>query len=390
MRGVNGVSVLESAHPTSTRNWTVNDVRELVWRKFGKRACWLQIQAALELYQGKDVVVCAATGFGKTLTFWIPLVMALEEGRDKVSVVVTPLNLLGKQNVEVLEKVGIPAVAVDGESASEEVFKDIEAGKYRVIIINPELLIGNAHVKKLWKFKFGSKILNFIFDEAHCISQWGDFRSEYKLVGELRYILNKKIPFYTVSATLPRTVLTDIRQILRLRSDTVYLQRSTDRPDIRLMARPLSFPANSFRDLEFLVPRLPEGYQPGDEFTVRKFVVFFDSVREAEDAAKHLMCLLPVHLQHKIAWFHSVMTPTFRKDVTGAFRDSDLWGLCATDAFGMGVDLPDIEIIVQWRATCSLCTLWQRFGRAARGSGYDAVAILLFEKKYLREIQRLL
>ncbi|KIL57932.1 hypothetical protein M378DRAFT_1027389, partial [Amanita muscaria Koide BX008] len=135
---------------------------------------------------------------------------------------------------------------------------DIEAGKYSVIIINPELLMGNARIKKLWKFKFGSKILNFIFDEAHCISQWGDFRSEYRLVGELRYILNKKIPFYAVSATLPRMVLEDVRQILRLRSDTVYLQRTTDRPDIHLMARPLSFLAKSFHDLDFLVPKIPE------------------------------------------------------------------------------------------------------------------------------------
>ncbi|KIL57931.1 hypothetical protein M378DRAFT_52695, partial [Amanita muscaria Koide BX008] len=108
---------------TSTCSWTVNDVRELVWRKFGKRACWLQIQAALALYQGNNVIICAATSFGKTLTFWIPLVMALEENRDKVSIVVTPLNLLGRQNVEVLEKVGISVVAIDAESAGEEVFK---------------------------------------------------------------------------------------------------------------------------------------------------------------------------------------------------------------------------------------------------------------------------
>lgn len=109
--------------PTSTRDWTADDIRTLVEHKLGKRACLLQIQAALALYAGNDVVVSAATGFGKTLTFWIPLLMALEECRDKVVFVVTPLNLLGRQNVENLQSVGIPAVAVDSESLNEEVLK---------------------------------------------------------------------------------------------------------------------------------------------------------------------------------------------------------------------------------------------------------------------------
>lgn len=78
---VDDTRLIQSAHaPTSTREWTVNDVRLLVESKLGKRPCLLQIQAALALYGGNDVVACAATGFGKTLTFWIPLLMALEEG----------------------------------------------------------------------------------------------------------------------------------------------------------------------------------------------------------------------------------------------------------------------------------------------------------------------
>ncbi|KAF8155084.1 hypothetical protein BJ912DRAFT_1013672, partial [Pholiota molesta] len=75
-------------------------IRDLTQAKFGKRACWYQVKTALALYEGKHVIGCAPTGAGKTLSFWIPLLMALEDGKDKMSIVVTPLNLLGKQNVE--------------------------------------------------------------------------------------------------------------------------------------------------------------------------------------------------------------------------------------------------------------------------------------------------
>ena len=89
-----------SVIPTTSREWSVEKVRDLVQAKFGKRPCWYQVKTALALYAGKDVIGCAPTGAGKTLSFWIPLLMALEEGRDAMTIVVTPLNLLGKQNQE--------------------------------------------------------------------------------------------------------------------------------------------------------------------------------------------------------------------------------------------------------------------------------------------------
>jgi superfamily II DNA helicase RecQ len=83
----------------------------------------MQVKIALALYSGKDVIGCAATGAGKTLSFWIPLLMALEDGLDKMTMVVTPLNLLGKQNVRALESAGLRAVAVSRDNANPETFK---------------------------------------------------------------------------------------------------------------------------------------------------------------------------------------------------------------------------------------------------------------------------
>ncbi|KZT21810.1 hypothetical protein NEOLEDRAFT_721112 [Neolentinus lepideus HHB14362 ss-1] len=127
---------------TPQNTWTVQRICQLIQAKFRKRACLFQIKIALALHEKKDVVAIAATGFGKTLSFWIPLLMVLEDGENKCIIIVTPLNLLGQQNIELLEKAGMTGVAVDGHTASgtPEVFK-IEHGKYHVIVGNPEVIM---------------------------------------------------------------------------------------------------------------------------------------------------------------------------------------------------------------------------------------------------------
>jgi ATP-dependent helicase YprA (DUF1998 family) len=79
--------------------WTADKIRLLVERKLGKRPCWFQIRIALMIYQKKDVIATAATGSGKTLSFWIPILMALEDGKDVTEFIITPLNILGKQQI---------------------------------------------------------------------------------------------------------------------------------------------------------------------------------------------------------------------------------------------------------------------------------------------------
>ena len=106
-----------------SREWTIPEIRDLVEKRFNKRPCWYQIKVALALRAGKDVVTCAATGAGKTLSFWIALLMAIEKGEDKMIIVVTPLNLLGKQNVNSLDQAGLCAIAVSSENANATVYK---------------------------------------------------------------------------------------------------------------------------------------------------------------------------------------------------------------------------------------------------------------------------
>ncbi|KAF8154631.1 P-loop containing nucleoside triphosphate hydrolase protein [Crassisporium funariophilum] len=363
----------------SSRVWSVKEIQDLVQRVFKKRPCWFQIKVALALHTGKDVVACAPTGAGKTLSFWIPLLMALEEGKDKLTFVVTPLNLLGKQNIDSLAEAGLIGIAVSSENNNLQTFKDIERGKYRVITINPEILMNNPHTDVLFKKpNFTKKILNFIFDEAHCISQWGSFRNEYRNIGALRYLLPSSVSFYVPSATLPHTILLDITTILRLRPNrTEHIICSNDRPEISLVVRGLTFPANSFKDLDFLIP---QGFSEGDTPPDR-FLIFFDNRIEAEKACVYLASRLPPTPRNKIKWFHSLNTGQYRVEELENMRNNEIWGFCCTDSFGMGMDIPGIKLVIQWKATCTLCTLWQRFGRAARGQGENATAILFVEKK---------
>ena len=106
-----------------SREWTIKEIRDLVEKRFNKRPCWYQIKVALALRAGKDVITWTATGAGKTLSFWIALLMAMEEGEDKMIIVVTPLNLLGKQNVESLCHAGLHAIAVSSENANPTVYE---------------------------------------------------------------------------------------------------------------------------------------------------------------------------------------------------------------------------------------------------------------------------
>lgn len=201
-----------------------------------------------------------------------------------------------------------------------------------MVIVNPEILMGNEELEKLWKKEdFTKRLLNFIFDEGHCISQWSSFRTEYAHLGALRYLIPENIPFYVASATLPLPVLLDVIEILRLHLDrTEQILRSNDRPEVSLMVRGLIFPANSFRDLDFLIP---EGFKEGD--STPPFVVFIDSKRESETACKAFRKKLPQGDRHKIRWFHSDLTQNEREELVAKMRSGDIFGLFCTDAFGM-------------------------------------------------------
>ncbi|OSX61702.1 hypothetical protein POSPLADRAFT_1143987 [Postia placenta MAD-698-R-SB12] len=172
---------------------TIDAIRKKTFAKLGRDPCEWQAKVAREILRAeKDVICVAPTGAGKTLTFWMPLLFR----EDGIQIVVTPLNILGTQSVAELEL-------------------DIEDGKYRAIVINPELLMKEGGgFERLWKNQdFASRIISIIWDEAHCVSLWSAFRTEYRDAYRLRYLL-PHVRFVLASATLPEEIQIEVMRIL--------------------------------------------------------------------------------------------------------------------------------------------------------------------------------
>lgn len=162
--------------------------------------------------------------------------------------------------------------------------------------------------EKLWEDKtFTSKIITIIYDEAHCISRWGSFCPEYKDVGQLRHFL-PMIPVYATTATFSPKVRKDVGDILHLQKDnTKYFLRSNDQPNVYLSVRAIINPIKTYKDLAFLVP---DKWTPGQKYPP-KFLVFFNNIKESENAARFLRSRLPRDQRHLINWYHATMSDQF-------------------------------------------------------------------------------
>ncbi|KAF7296797.1 ATP-dependent DNA helicase RecQ [Mycena indigotica] len=342
--------------PAPPPRWTVEKVRELGQEVFGQRPCLSQIHPALALLAGKDVVNVAATGVGKTNAFLLRLLMARKDGEDKMIFGVTPLVMIGEQ---MKEKLG----------------KAILRGEYQVVTVSPEIMDSQPFQALFKNVKIKERLLYVVFDKAHCISAWGKtFRPHYLRVGNLRHLLPPQVLFFITSAALPRHILDDIKQILRLQTGdgTKYFIHSNDRPNIHLVVRPMRYAVASYKDLAFLIPPNTTSTSPPP-----KFLVFMDNIAACEEAVE-------------VCYFHSTMTTQYRSNTFDDFKAGDIWGMVVTDAFGMGLDIPDIKLVVQYRLPRGgdVSALWQRFGRAARDRNVTATAVLLVNSGTL-DLERL-
>ncbi|KAG2115645.1 P-loop containing nucleoside triphosphate hydrolase protein [Suillus cothurnatus] len=305
------------------------------------------------------------------LTFWIPLLF----NNGGISIIITLLNILSEKNRDEANGYGFPALDLCAETATDEAFKDIEKLKYRVLAVSPERILQDARFKKLWKSKtFTDNLFNITFDKAHCISEWGkDFRPLYSELGNLQWYLPHHVRFHAVSATMAPHILLDVQSKLCVQSyNLAKVVRSNDRPNIHLMVQEMKYPCNMCHDLTRILS-LKEGTPP------EKFMIFVNSRDQAEGVCNSLCKDLPSHLRHKIVWFHSGMSMQFQLDMMEKLTNSEIWGICCTDAAGMGLDLRDIRLVIQWGFINSLCVLMKRLGRAAQDHTLTALAVYFVE-----------
>ena len=315
------------------------------------------------MLDGRDVVAVLPTGGGKTLVY--QLAGALLEG---TTVVATPLIALMQDQVRRLsdEETARPqrVASVTGDVRGEEranLLEKLTRGELDFLFATPEQL-ARDDVRKALR---ASTIDLFVVDEAHCISEWGfDFRPAYRELSSSAKAMGRP-PILALTATAPETVQRDVARELKL-SDPILVARGFDRSNLYFGVVRVTDPDRRERQLAKLLT----------EYAGCSVVVYCTTRRESEETALALL-ELGINAGH----YHGGMDKTLREEVQTAFLEDPEYGglevLCATSAFGMGIDKPNIRAVVHRTMPDSLEAYWQEAGRAGR-DGETADCILMY------------
>ncbi|MFZ2192884.1 MAG: RecQ family ATP-dependent DNA helicase [Candidatus Moraniibacteriota bacterium] len=310
------------------------------------------------IMNGHDTVALMPTGGGKSLCYQLPSIIA-----DKLSVVISPLIALMKDQVDALNARGIPAVFINSSLTFEEIQENIvkiKTGQIKILYVAPERF-GNAQFQKLF-----SELDIFLFsvDEAHCVSQWGhDFRPDYLEIR--KYIRNlKKRPIVAAfTATATTEVKDDIIERLELKNPKVFI-RGFDRPNLKFLVQCDLKTKERYEEILRIIKSLSGAG-----------IVYSLTRKETEVIAKYLK-----ENGIKAIAYHAGMEAKKREKVQEDFMENKFQVIVATVAFGMGVDKADIRFVIHSGMPGSLEGYYQEAGRAGR-DGEKSYCVLLHAKK---------
>ncbi|KIJ15178.1 hypothetical protein PAXINDRAFT_12087 [Paxillus involutus ATCC 200175] len=335
-----------------------------------------QLNVTEALMLGLDCSVIVGTGAGKTM----PFVMPLFAQPNKHVLIISPLNTLEEDQAQRFRKMGLSAVAVNGETYNSQVHQDILSGNYQVILTSPEMcLLHDSFRKLLSDAKLSSMLTAVVVDEAHCISQWGTkFRPEYAKLGTLRALMPTQVPFLITSATLPPLVLADVQTKVHIQTSTSYhVDVGTDRPNISWEVRRMKAAKSDLESLRFMLPKSCGGEGKEDKLT--STLVFSEDISLLMEATEWCRRQVAPELRNQIVCYHSRRTPLAKRIALRLFREGKIKILFTTEAAGMGCDMPHIELVVQFLVPGSLSIWMQRAGRAGRSPSVQARAVLLVQ-----------
>ncbi|MFO1477952.1 MAG: DNA helicase RecQ [Verrucomicrobiota bacterium] len=332
------------------------DVRELgrvLKRAFGFTSFRpLQEEIIRDTLAGKDVLAVLPTGGGKSLCFQLPALL-----RPGLTVVVSPLIALMKDQVDALQASGVPATFLNSSLDSSESrprLQGLHRGEYRLLYVAPERLLLSGFLEDLKRWSVNL----FAIDEAHCISEWGhDFRPEYRQIASLRRHF-PDVPLMALTATATDRVRADIIRQLDLRSPSVYIA-SFNRPNLtyRVVAKDGAYD----QVLQFIRER------PNDSG-----IVYVQSRKSAENLASKLNADGVT-----AAAYHAGLEHADRTRSQEAFLKDEVRVVCATIAFGMGVHKPNVRFVLHYDLPKNIESYYQETGRAGR-DGLPGECLLLF------------
>lgn len=296
----------------------------------------------------KNTFVIMPTGGGKSLCYQLPALMM-----DGCAIVVSPLIALMKNQVDNIRGYSTDDSVAHFLNSSlsrnqiKKVKEDIQSGKTKLLYIAPETLTKEENLEF-----FNQETISFVaVDEAHCISEWGhDFRPEYRRIREMLDSINPDIPIISLTATATPKVSIDILKNLRI-EDSMQFQSSFNRPNLYYQVNPKNSKEETFKSIvQFIKPR--EG-QSG--------IIYVQSRKSTEEVAAMLQAnginALP---------YHAGLEPKVRTKTQDSFLNEDSDVICATIAFGMGIDKPDIRYVMHYDIPKSLENYYQETGRAGR------------------------
>ncbi|MDO6592012.1 DNA helicase RecQ [Loktanella sp. D2R18] len=301
---------------------------------------------------GQNTLAIMPTGGGKSLCFQLPALV-----RDGVTVVISPLIALMRDQVRGLREVGVSAGALTSGNTQEEtdeVFAALDAGTLKLLYMAPERLASGGTVNMLRRV--GVSLI--AVDEAHCVSQWGhDFRPDYLRIGDLRRAL--EVPLAAFTATADAETQVEIVQKLFDGAQPATFLRGFDRPNIHL-----AFAAKDGPRAQILNFAAARKGQSG--------IIYCGTRAKTETLGRAL-----TEAGHVACHYHGGMDADDRRIVERRFQQEDGLIVCATVAFGMGIDKPDIRWVAHADLPKSIEGYYQEIGRAGR-DGAPAETLTLF------------
>jgi ATP-dependent DNA helicase RecQ len=335
----------------------------------------LQREIVEAVLSGNDVFALMPTGAGKSLCFQLPAVLL-----PGITIVISPLIALMKDQVDGLNAAGIPATFLNSSLDGRELYariRDLKEGKYKLLYIAPERFPTTGFLEFLDELTISLCVV----DEAHCISEWGhDFRADYRNLHVLRERF-PNAPIMAVTATATEQVLTDILEQLHLRDDTNIFRASFDRKNLIYQVWPKRGPLAQLT-----------GYL--EQKKGESGIVYCLS----RDGTERLAASLKAH-GHNALPYHAGLERNTRAKTQELFDRDKVDIICATIAFGMGIDKPNVRFVVHYDIPKNIPSYYQETGRAGRdglssdcilfnGAGDRQKYIMFFNEKSPEERTR--